>query len=154
MQSEEEAGELPDAIHARIVQLSEEGDRLASQGSFERALAKYQAALGLLPTPSTDWEAATWLFAAIGDVHFKGRDFASGIDAFERAVQCPGGLGNPFIHLRRGQCLFETRDREGAMDELARAYMGAGKNIFSDEEPKYFEALSGVLKPPAGSSSL
>ena len=36
-----------------------------------------------------------------------------------------------------------------ANDELARAYMAAGKAIFDDEDPKYFNHLKTVLKPPA-----
>jgi hypothetical protein len=38
-----------------------------------------------------------------------------------------------------------------ALDELARAYMGAGKEIFQGEDPKYFELVKQNLKePPSG----
>jgi hypothetical protein len=39
---------------------------------------------------------------------------------------------------------------ERAADELARAYMGGGKEMFSEDHPKYFAFLKTVLKPPAG----
>lgn len=57
------------------------------------------------------------------------------------AVTGPDGLGNPFIHLRLGQCALELGDEDQAKDELIRAYMGDGPGIFEEEEPKYFEFL-------------
>ncbi|MFY8059654.1 MAG: hypothetical protein ACOVRM_18050, partial [Planctomycetaceae bacterium] len=59
--------ELPDDTNQKIQKLSAEGDELAASGRFEDALKAYWAAWDLLPEPQTDWEAATWLLAAIGD---------------------------------------------------------------------------------------
>ena len=146
--------ELSETAHAEVTRLSEEGGRLESEGSLDGALAKYREGLALLPAPMTNWEAATWLLSAIGDLEFQKGQFDSAIRALEKALQCPGGLGNPFIHLRLGECLFEVGNQPAAMDELARAYMGAGGEIFSGEDPKYFQALRKVLKPPAGAMSL
>jgi hypothetical protein len=56
-------------------------------------------------------------------------------------MTCPGGLGNPFLHLRFGQILFESGDHDLAADELIRAYMGAGDEIFENEDPKYLNFL-------------
>lgn len=69
--------------------------------------------------------------------------------AFSDAMHCPNALGNPFIHLRLGQSQYEPGNMQRAADELARAYMGAGKDIFQEDDPKYFEFLKTVLKPPA-----
>lgn len=57
-------------------------------------------------------------------------------------MHCPDGIGNPFLHLRLGQVLFDQGDQDAAADELARAYMGAGPEIFDHEEPRYFAFLS------------
>ena len=54
---------------------------------------------------------------------------------------CPGAAGNPFRHLRRGQVLFEQADYDAAADELMRAYMGGGLDIFAEEPPKYLDFL-------------
>ena len=59
-------------------------------------------------------------------------------------MQCPEAIGNPFIHLRLGQAQFELGDKEAAADELMRAYMGAGAEIFAEEAPKYLEYLATV----------
>jgi hypothetical protein len=63
-------------------------------------------------------------------------------------MHCPGDIGNPFLHLRLGQSQLELGNRERAADELARAYMGGGKEIFEQDEPEYFQFLKTVLKKP------
>jgi hypothetical protein len=51
--------------------------------------------------------------------------------------------------MRLGQCQFELGNKERAADELARAYMAEGSEIFKEEDPKYFAFLKTRLKPPA-----
>lgn len=141
--------QLPDAVHDQITDLSTEGDSLAEQAKYREAIEKYVAALDLLPEPKFDWEACTWLLAAIGDANFLGGHHEQARVALSDAMHCPGAIGNPFIHLRLGQAQFELGNLERAADELARAYMGAGKEIFEEDDPKYFAFLKTVLKPPA-----
>lgn len=141
--------ELSDQVHERVQALSAEGDASAEQGRYREALAKYAEALGLLPEPTTDWEAATWLLAAIGDAHFLAGDYEPARAALSDAMHCPDAISNPFLHLRLGQSQFELGNLERAEDELTRAYMGAGPSIFKHEDPKYFEYLKSVLNAPA-----
>lgn len=141
--------ELSDDIHARIQTLCQRGDALADTGEFPAALAQYWAAWDLLPEPQTDWAAATWILAAIGDANFQGGDFTAGRDNLALAMHCPDAVGNPFLHLRLGQCQFELGDLDRAADELARAYMGAGEEIF-DDAAEYFAFLKTRLQPPPG----
>ncbi|HXD88948.1 MAG TPA: hypothetical protein VN641_20830 [Urbifossiella sp.] len=141
--------ELPGAAQERIRKLSAEGDALAKRGDFQAALQQYWAAWDLLPDPKTDWEAATWLLGAIGDANFLGRDYAAGRDNLSMAMRCPDAIGNPFLHLRLGQCQFELGNLDRAADELARAYMGAGSDIF-DGADRYFAFLKTRLRPPPG----
>jgi tetratricopeptide (TPR) repeat protein len=53
-------------------------------------------------------------------------NFDKAFKCFFNAVQCPQGLGNPYIDLRLGQMYYEEEQFDKAADELARAYMGAG----------------------------
>ena len=100
----------------------------------------------LIPEPKTNWHAATWVLTAIGDTNYMGSDFASGIDNLGKAMECPEAIGNPFIHLRLGQCYFETNNPVQATAEFTRAYAVEGKKIFADEDPKYLEFLSTKIK--------
>jgi tetratricopeptide (TPR) repeat protein len=142
--------ELDDSTHKRIQALCAEGDALAEKAHYPDALKKYWAAWGLLPEPQTDWEAATWILAAVGDANFLGGDFVAGRDNLSLAMHYPDAIGNPFLHLRLGQCQFELGNLDRAADELARAYMGAGAEIFEGAD-KYFAFLkTRLLPPPSG----
>lgn len=140
--------ELPPNTYDQVTKLSAEGDRLAEANAYEEAIQKYNDAWQLIPEPKNDWEASTWLLTAIGDACFQACFFTSGTEAFEYALKCPAGFGNPFIHLRLGQCKFEKEDFTSAAEHLARAYMLEGKNIFAEDSPKYFEFLKTKLEPP------
>jgi tetratricopeptide (TPR) repeat protein len=136
------SSELPPHLHAEIQRLSTAGDVSASARRFEEAIEYYNVAWALIPEPKTEWNASTWLLAAIGDAAFLGGYEGSALEALRFAMRCPDGIGNPFLHLRLGQVLFDRGDQDAAADELARAYMGAGAEIFDQEEPRYFAFLS------------
>jgi len=129
--------ELDDKIYSQIQSFSAAGDDLADGGKYDEALGKYNLAWELIPEPRTEWEASTWLLAAIADVALKAGYLTSAREALDYAMLCPGAIGNPFIHLRRGQVLFEQAEMEAAVQELLRAYMGGGDEIFSEDDPKY-----------------
>lgn len=139
--------ELSDERDARIQMLCKQGDELAASYDFPAALERYWSAWDLLPEPRTEWKAATWILAAIGDANFLDGDYAAGRDNLSMAMHCPDAIGNPFLHLRLGQCQFELGDLDRAADELARAYMGGGSDIF-DGEDEYFDFLKTRLQPP------
>ena len=142
---------LSDSLHAEIVQLSERGNALADAGQWDEAVACFEAALDLLPEPLEQWSAACWLFTAIGDACFFKGDFARAIQPLLDAVKCHGGTGNPFLHLRLGQTQFELGHEILAAEELARAYMGGGTEIFDGEDAKYLALVKSVLRePPCG----
>ncbi len=140
--------ELDESIHTRITGLCEEGNAFAEAEDFDRALASYRQALALVPRPLNHWEAATWILTALGDVLFQQGNYAEARDLLNEALQCPGGVGNPFIHLRLGQACLELRDDQCARDQLARAYMAGGDEIFDGEDPKYHRYVRSVLRPP------
>lgn len=129
--------ELDDDLHRRITALCSGGDELVALGRNADALTKYREALALVPAPRTRWEASTWIYAAIGDVLFASEEFVAAAAAFRDACNCPGGMENPFIQLRLGQCLYELHDSALASEHLLRAYMLEGSNIFAGEDPKY-----------------
>lgn len=140
---------LGDDIHSQIITLCKAGDELAELGRHREAIEEYERAWSLLPEPWSQWEASTQILAAIGEAHFATGRYADGREVFSDAVHCPGAIGNAFLHLRLGQCQLELGNREKAADELARAYMGGGIDIFKDEDPKYLELVKSVLKEPA-----
>ena len=141
--------ELPEEVELAIGELSGEGDALAEDGDYHRAVATYVRALEMLPEPRNDWEASTWLLVAIGDANFLAQQYAHALAALADAMHCPDAIGNPFIHMRLGQCMYEMGDLKQAGEELCRAYMSAGTKIFDNDDPKYLAYVKTVLSPPA-----
>ena len=137
-------------IYKQVRRLCAEGDALAAVGKYPQSLDSYWEAFDLLPEPATRWNAATWILAAIGDANFLGEDYQAGVDNCSVALSCPGGLGNPLLHLRLGECHSEMGNLDRSADELARAYMGGGISIFANEDAKYFAFLKTRLQEPEG----
>lgn len=141
--------DIPPPIAEQIDCLCEEGNTLADSNLFKEAYFKYREAYQLIPKPQLEYSAATWLLASMGDVCFQGNQIQTAHELLFHAVRSVGGLGNPFIHLRLGQCEFELGNLDRAADELCRAYMGAGKDIFEADDEKYFAFLKTRIDPPA-----
>lgn len=137
--------ELDDAIYGRIKARCAAGYAAAEGGDTAGALREFQAALEEVPPPKEAWEATTWILGGMGEALFRGRAHEAAKDVFQRALQCPGGVGNPLLHLRLGQCLFELNIGQEAADELARAYMDGGEEIFEAEDPKYLDWLRSMM---------
>jgi hypothetical protein len=59
--------ELSDELHEEIERLCDEGNKLLDKEIYDEALTRFSSVWELLPEPRTDWEAATWILAAIGE---------------------------------------------------------------------------------------
>jgi len=138
--------ELNDRVYKEITKLSAKGDKLAEKERFEEALKLYITALEKLPVPIYDWEAATWLLAAIGDMYFQLQKYDESINQFFEAQKCPDGIGNPFICVRIGECFYELDNFPKAKEYLLQAYMLADREVFLDADPKYFELIIPLIE--------
>lgn len=133
--------ELSDEQSERIEDLSIRANELIESDDFDGAFKVIIEALEVVPAPRESYFESTWLYSTLGDIYYLTSDYTQALAAFTDAVQCPEGLGNPFIHLRLGECQFELGNFDKAADELMRAYMADGMEIFELEDPKYFEFL-------------
>ncbi len=136
--------ELNDQTYQQITALCEQGDALADEERYAEALECFRQAWDLLPEPQTEWEAATWILAAVGDTEFLRGNYPAARDALSQAMYCPDAIGNPFLHLRLGQAQFELGNHERAADELIRAYALGEEELWADEDPKYLDFLATV----------
>ncbi|WP_133680901.1 tetratricopeptide repeat protein [Paludibacterium purpuratum] len=129
--------QLDAKTYQAIEQRCEAGDRLTESDDLAAALVAYQEAWDLLPDPKRAWEAATWIKIAIADAHFFAGQFDAAVAELDFALTCPGGLINPYIDLRMGQCLLELGQTDEARECLSDALAEAGEEIFEGEESKY-----------------
>ncbi len=139
--------ELPPEVVAIVDEAATKGDKLAEEGKFTEAIAAYR--VGLAALPKGDWSASLWFHAAIGDAQFLARDYDEARITWMEAI-LDGGLGNPFIHLRRGQTMYELGNLDEAGNELLKALLIEGVDIFDESDPKYLDYVTGIAQPPAG----
>lgn len=132
----------------RVQELAEVGQAWVVQGNYAQAVLCYERALGLLPPPAEQWPATLWLLTAIGEAHFLGGAYAEAAPLFARALRLPGAQGNPYIHLRLGQCLFELARPDAAAAQLSLAYLGDGGQVFEGEDEKYLAFTRDLLLLP------
>src|SRR5574337_1286481 len=125
--------QLPTSTAARLDELSEAGNVAFDVGAMAKAIELWSLALELLPEPRVDWEAWTWLKASIGDAYLALGNAGAGEHALRDALSGPGGIGNPFVHFRLGQCLMAQGREPEACDPLLRAYMLEGGAIFAND---------------------
>ena len=137
--------ELSDEIYDQIEEYSEQGNDYCDSEEWEKAIECFEKALDLLPEPKDDWEAATWLYVALGDAYFFLEKYAEAVDNFEAARMCPEGMANPFVLLRLGESYCEQGRTELAKNYLFEAYMMEGEEIFAEEDEKYLELVKKVL---------
>ena len=117
-----------------------EGDREATINAFK----SYASALSQLPEPTNSWHASGWILSRMGECYFRLGSFKQAKELYGDLMWHPGAIGNPWIHLRHGQVNFELEEMDQAGNELMRAYMGGGKEIFALENSKYYTYLKTI----------
>jgi hypothetical protein len=146
----QDVARLPEGTFASIQANAKEGERRMAEHDFRAAFEMFVEALNALPDPREQWNAAGWLLVALGENAIRSGTYQAAEAPLADAMWCPGTIGNPWVHLRLGQVRFELEQMDRAADELARAYMGGGREIFDGQDPKYFALVEKVLKPPPG----
>ena len=137
---------LTSKTYTAIREKAEEGERRMAAGDFRGAFDHFVAALKLLPLPKERWNASAWLLVALGENAIRAGNFEAAEGPLTDAMLCPGTIGNPWVHLRLGQVRFELGQKDRAGDELARAYMGGGREVFEGQDVKYFALVEKVLR--------
>lgn len=137
--------ELDDQLYERILELCKEGNVLTERGEIIKAIESYTAALELVPSPKDNWDTSTWIYTSIGDSYFHNNSYELAKSNFYNALNCPGGITNPFILLRLGESLFECGEHDKAKDYLLRSYMLEGYKIFFSEDGKYFDLIKDMI---------
>ena len=132
--------ELDDDLYKLITSYCEEGDRLFDDGLFDEALLEYDSAWDLLPEPKLKWDAASWIYAAKGDVYFFKGDYSDALPFF-RDLYNQFEMINEFVLIRYGQCLYESGQTEEGKRFIFEAYMLGGKELFIHENAKYYTLI-------------
>lgn len=132
---------LENEVDLAIQETLDRAEALFEAQRLDESVAAFQAALQLLPPAHVLDEYATRSWAGIGDARFSQQNYHDAREALEQALKCDGGMGNAFVHLRLGQCCLQLQLPDAAADQLTRAFMAGGHEIFAGEEEMYFAFL-------------
>lgn len=133
---------LNETLYQQISSLCDEGDNLADEGQFAAALKQYQAAWKLLPDPKNQWEAATWILVAMGDVNFLSGRYRQALNDLNAALENIHAADNPFIYLRLGQSRLELGEEAAALEALQTAEELGDEELWEGEDGKYRRFLT------------
>lgn len=141
--------DLPDALHGQVTDLFDEGSDFEDEGDAVSAMNAYVRALELLPTPRTQWEGATLMYAALGDTLLFLERHDEAHRAFQLALQSPKGTENGYIWLRLGDNHKASGRTGEALKAFTSAYMLEGADIFeeNDEDLEWLER-EGIAEKP------
>lgn len=116
---------------------------MLAEGMHDRAgaIRVWTEALELLPEPKTQWEAALWLYASIGDAYRAAGDLPAAQEALFDALNCPDGHANPLVLLRLGQTLADRGEVDRGTEYLLRAHILYGTDVFDEDEQPYLKLL-------------
>lgn len=141
---------IPKAIENKL----DEIDRI-SNTSVLNLENKIEALLKIYDSLTNDEKGrkeGRYLIIRIGEIYFQGNAFENAKYNYNFAIKFKDTIGNPFIHLRLGQLQYYHKNEERMYDELSRALIMGGENIFKNEDSKFITITKSVLKEPEDSS--
>lgn len=131
-------------IEINVLKLCKQGYTMYDNGEIKSALRKFYSAWTLLPKPQTQWQEAAWVLTALGDAYFTKGDYKNGQQALLSALHCPAGSGNPVIHFRLGQCLFELGNLDDARIQFNKAIDHGGKKLLEQANQDYWALVTNL----------
>src|SRR5262245_21179754 len=82
---------LPEEIDSEVARLFNEGESLLDADDVDQALARFQAAWGLIPEPKGHWQRALQVLCAIADCQYFLCEDESCISTLHLALRMDGG---------------------------------------------------------------
>ncbi|MFT6386681.1 MAG: tetratricopeptide (TPR) repeat protein [Cellvibrionaceae bacterium] len=131
-------------ITATIQAICVKGYQHYSKGDYDSALRLFYQAWVKLPKPQTQEPDAETVLSAIGDTYYRMKKYELAIEALRSALACEQTETRSLVEMRLGQTLLNTGHDLQAINYLQRAYCLGGDAVFTNEKPKYKEAISGL----------
>ncbi len=91
---------------------------------------------------------ARYISIRIGLIYVYAKMWDAAINAFAEAISYKDSVGNPFLHLRIGECAFHLGSAKDADDNLARALIMGGLSAFDGEDEALKKRVLQILQPP------
>jgi tetratricopeptide (TPR) repeat protein len=132
---------VPFEITDKVGLLIQQGNALQGMSKYREALKPYMEAYLLLPQPKEDWDVSATLFKALGDCNFNLQEYGTADYFYNQVLLAVDGYESAEAWLGIGKSRFELGDMKKAQEAFLNAYMLAGKDIYTDNDIKYFKFL-------------
>lgn len=136
---------VKEEISVKINKLLDEAEEDLELCEFNKAMDKYNQALGLLEGDIEDYDISTIIYASMGDAMYFAGEYNKAENYFYDAMNCPGGLANPYILFQLGKCSYECNNIEKSKEFFIRTYMIDGVNLFNADDKKYFDVIKEMI---------
>jgi hypothetical protein len=109
-----------------------------------------------LPEPRREREQATFFLSSQADAHLQLAEWKEAKVCASLALTCATLRDKPlapaYMHKQVGMAEFELKNTDQARIHLGCALVakGAGRKLFSEDDPKYFDFIAACMKPPVG----
>jgi hypothetical protein len=139
----------PDQI-AKYIDLNDL-DSSIRNGKFKDAYDILFKTYNSLPKNEMDGQIGRYLLIRIAHIYIYSKMWDEAMGMMVDIMHYPNSVGNPLLHLRVGQIALELKNRDIYQDNLSRALIMGGLDVFSDEDIKLKEIPLKLLKPPSES---
>lgn len=133
--------EMNKELYHKILELCKDGNKHMDNLEYTLAIEKYNNALELLPEPKFKWEAAAWIYSALGDSYFALKDYVNAENYYFNVLSIFKDKTNSFFLFRIGQCFFELGDEKQGTEYLLKSYLLDKEKFFIESDEKYYNAI-------------
>ncbi|NMM62973.1 hypothetical protein HBE96_09705 [Clostridium sp. P21] len=137
--------DLDENIYDEIVKLCNEAEEYEERCENEKAFDKYEEALDLIPGDIEEYEISSLILVSMGDLMFIEDDHKQARNYYFDALNCVGGIGNPYILFSIGKCFYMENNFEKAKEYLIKTYMLDGMDLFYNDDNKYFDLIEELV---------
>lgn len=149
---------LPEDLKEKVNKLFDEAGRFQMGHKNLKAADSFIKAYELLPDPKDQWSYALSLLRNIAENYYlkaffdcktkeeSKKYYQLALKYFAEYMKDDRNIGFASNHSKIGQIWYELGDFENAEEELVRAYMGEGKELFDELDPKYYELIKPIVE--------
>lgn len=137
--------ELEKDIYDKIMKLYKQGERNEEKCEYEKAFNKYEKAFHMIPENIEEYDISSLILVSMGDIRLLQENYSDAKNYYFDAMNCTDGISNPYILFNLGKCFYLQNNFERAQEYFIRTYMMDGRNLFCDDNKKYFQFIEELV---------
>lgn len=130
-------------VSSEVIDIVNEAEDLMSEMKYKEAIKLYEKAFKSLQYPVQDFLNILYIQEGMGEAYFYLGEYEKVVEILSKIYITPYGeeTDDPNVLLRLGQSLIEIGELEQGKEVLLKAYAIGGRDIFNEEDPKYYHLI-------------